>query len=298
MIKKILFSGLLMTALSIHGQNLLVQNFDDMTALPGLGWSSINQSSTVGTVPNWFQGTPLAAAGPFNSYAGNANSYAACNFNSVTGAGTISNWLITPVISLVNGDVITFYTRTISPQAYADRLQLRISANGASSANPSGPTGVGDYTTLALDINPTLVASNYPGAWTQYSYTVSGMASATNCKIAFRYFVENGGPTGVNSDYIGIDSFSVSRTLGTSEFFAENFSVYPNPASNVLNFSVKNSAQINNIQILDLNGRIVKSNNFSAVSEAQINVSDLNAGVYFVDIASDQGKATSKFVKK
>src|SRR5207245_265606 len=43
-------------------------------------------------------------------------------------------------------------------------------------------------------------------AWTQFNATVSGLESQTTGRLAFRYFVENGGPTGVNSDYIGIDT--------------------------------------------------------------------------------------------
>ena len=31
-------------------------------------------------------------------------------------------------------------------------------------------------------------------------------------RLAFRYFVENGGPTGANSDYIGIDTFQFNDT--------------------------------------------------------------------------------------
>ena len=35
--------------------------------------------------------------------------------------------------------------------------------------------------------------------------TLSGIPGPTTGRLAFRYFVENGGPSGANSDYIGID---------------------------------------------------------------------------------------------
>jgi len=291
--KTLLSLGLLLVSLSFQAQNLLSENFDNITTLTVAGWTSTNQSTPVGTNPNWFQGNPVANGGPFDSYAGVANSYIACNFNSVAGANTISNWLITPVISLVNGDVLTFYTRTVSAPAFADRLQLRISTNGASSANPSGAAGVGDYTTLALEVNPTLIASGYPNVWTQYSYTVSGLPTATSCKIAFRYFVTSGGPSGANSDFIGVDSFSVDRPLSSDSFFKNNFSIYPNPVNNVLNISVKNEMTINSLSITDLNGRVVSTSS----SSTSIDVSNLSSGVYFVSIETNEGKGTSKFVK-
>ena len=297
--KKLLFLSFLLVSLASQAQNLITEGFDDITTLPAAGWSSTNQSATIGAIPNWFQGNPVANGGPFDSYAGAPNSYVACNYNSVTGANTISNWLISPVVSLVNGDVITFYSRTVGTPSFADRLQLRISTNGAASVNPVGEAGVGDYTTLALEINPTLSASGYPNVWTQYSYTVSGLPTATNCKIAFRYFVTSGGPSGTNSDFIGVDSFSVDRPVASADsFFANNFSMYPNPVANELNIVAKNNNTINAINIVDMNGRTVKNTNDAGMNNTAVNVSDLTSGVYFVTIETNEGTGTSKFIKK
>ena len=69
---------------------------------------------------------------------------------------------------------------------------------------------VGDFTTLLLDINPTYTTTGYPNAWTQFTVTISGVGSPTPGRLAFRYFVENGGPNGANSDYIGIDTVQYS----------------------------------------------------------------------------------------
>jgi DNA-binding beta-propeller fold protein YncE len=37
---------------------------------------------------------------------------------------------------------------------------------------------------------------------------ITGMPTPANGRLAFRYFVESGGPTGANSNYIGIDTFT------------------------------------------------------------------------------------------
>src|SRR5204863_3681230 len=120
---------------------------------------------------------------------------------------TISNWLLTPPITLQNGRVMTFYTRTVDAPMFPDRLQVRMSTNGASSNVGTTATDVGDFTTLLLDINPTYTTTGYPSVWTQFTITVAGVPSPTLGRLAFRYFVENGGPTGANSDFIGIDTF-------------------------------------------------------------------------------------------
>ena len=187
------------------------QNFDDITTLSASGWVMQNNSSPVGSL-SWFQGTSTTATptpGPFNSFNGAANSYIAVNFNSTGSTGTISNWLMTPNRTLRNGDVFTFYTRkpTIGggQTDYPDRLEVRMSTNGASTNVGAGATAVGDFTTVLLSINPTLVANVYPQVWTKFTITISGLAAPTSGRIAFRYFVTGAGSLGTNSDYIGID---------------------------------------------------------------------------------------------
>lgn len=134
------------------------------------------------------------------------DSYIASNYNAVAGAATISNWLITPTLNLSNGDVISFYTRSAG-SVYPDNLQIRMSTNGSSTNAGATNTSVGDFSNLLLEINPALTPAGYPTTWTQYTITISGLAAPTQGRIAFRYYVPNGGPSGLNSDYIGIDDF-------------------------------------------------------------------------------------------
>lgn len=179
------------------------ESFNDITTLAGSGWVMTNASVAVGST-NWFQGNPTSAGGPFDSYNGAANAYIGANYNNTGSTGTISNWLMTPNRTFRNGDVITFYTRKPSPDNYADRLEVRLSTNGASTNVGSGGT-VGDYTTLLMSVNPSLVLGVYPTTWTLYTVTISGLPAPTSGRLAFRYFVTSAGLSGTNSDYIGID---------------------------------------------------------------------------------------------
>lgn len=195
------------------GAQPFTENFDNITTLPGNGWFIQNNSNPLGSL-SWFQGTPTTATptpGPFDAFNGAANAYIAVNYNSTTGStGTISNWLLTPNRTFRNGDVFQFYTRKPTIGAgqtdYPDRLELRLSTNGASTNVGSGATAFGDFPTLLMSINPSLQTNVYPQTWTQYTITISGLFAPTSGRIAFRYFVTNGGPTGTNSDYIGIDN--------------------------------------------------------------------------------------------
>jgi hypothetical protein len=297
--KKILLFISFLTAFgSVKAQNLVTENFDVFPA----AWTKLNLSSPAGTNA-WANGAAAnianiaGGAGAYNGTA--ATSYAYVNFNSTTGTGVISNWLITTPISLMNGDVISFYAvKGLSGGAtvYPDALQMRISTLGAASALPTGTTGVGDFTTLAVDINPApLTTTGFATTWTLYSYTVTGLPTATSCRVAFRYTVPtSAGPSGNNSDQIGVDQYSVDRTLSTDNFFKNNFSVYPNPVKDVLNISNLNAAENTKISISDINGRIVKEINSSLNS---VSISELNAGVYFLKINTLDGVGTTKIIK-
>lgn len=327
--KKLLLSLSLVAAFgTVQAQNIAAYGFNGTTAdLTTAGWVRTNQSqaasTTLWTVASYAPVTVSASqpALPFSTQAytngqtcpapngqdGGTNSFALVNYTSTsgvgaTGVGTISNWLISPVIDVQDGDVVSFYSRigkfsATNTASFADNLQLRMSTNGSFTTDPStGATDVGDYTTLLVEINPNLNLTSYPATWTQYTATISGVGSTpVGVKFGFRYYVPNGGPNGANSDIIGIDTFSVDRLLGTDQFFASNFAVYPNPASNVLNIDAKNAA-IKSIQMTDLNGRTVKTVNTNEMTQ-QVNIADLNAGVYFLKVTSDLGTGTTKVVK-
>lgn len=332
--KKLLLSLSLVLALgSTQAQNIANFNFNSTTAaMTADGWFFTNQSSPVYVgAPTWSIAAytpkvvsttaPVVQANPFGAVVytngqtspaplgqdGVANQFAIVNYtstgtSSTAGSGTISNWMITPVINVKDGDVVSFYTRLGRPSstttaAFADNLELRMSTNGDFTTNPTGgATGLGDFTELLVAINPSLNLTSYPTSWTKYSYVIDQVGDVeTPVKFAFRYFVTNGGPAGANSDIIGVDTGSVDRPLATDSFFRGNFSVSPNPATDVININKIKNAAITAAQITDINGRIVKTVNGEV---AQINIADLTAGVYMLKITTAQGSGTTKIIKK
>ena len=189
-------------------QILLQENFDALGATITLptGWTMTNQSNPIGSA-TWFRGNTDS----FSSYNGPADGYIAVNYQSGAGVSDLSNWLMTPVITVQNGDQISFYTRVPGSQ-YPDRMELRMSTVGNASVNPVGSTGLGSFTTLCTTVNQDLTIGGYPTTWTKISYTVTGLTGQVACKLALRYNVEGGG-TGNNSDYVGIDAFQVKRPV-------------------------------------------------------------------------------------
>ena len=200
-----IYLALLGLGLSLHA-TILFQGFDDVTTLGAAGWVQTNNSSPLGAT-GWFQGNSLIPA----AQSGAATSYIAANFLNTAdpgaGGGNISNWLITPVVTLDNDEVFSFYTGTESPNSgFADNLEVRMSTNGSSTDVGTTATSVDDFSTLLLSVNPTLAPTGYPAAWTFYQITISGLSGPTSGRLAFRYFVPD---TENNGDFIGIDTVNL-----------------------------------------------------------------------------------------
>jgi len=81
----------------------------------------------------------------------------------------------------------------------------------------------------------------------------------------------------------------------------DNFILYPNPASEMVQISFPNSEHtINKVTITDALGRIVFQENFENSQGGNINIflSQLSKGAYYVSIIDEQGKVSTKpFIK-
>jgi PEP-CTERM motif len=196
-------TGFLMAG-SAQAAPLLMENFDNIGTLAGAGWTLTNNSAALGST-GWFQGDDSV----FTSQAGASDAYIAANFNNAGFGGDISNWLISPILTLENGETLAFYTRTEAGGApFNDHLEVRLSTNSGSSNVGTTATSVGDFTTLLLTVNP-LLNGSYPESWTQFTATISGLGAPVSGRLAFRYDVAD---TSVNADYIGIDTVSVTAS--------------------------------------------------------------------------------------
>lgn len=178
-------------------------------------WSQQNNSSPIGPSV-WTRG--VAALSPAHS--GAVDSFIVVNFQSGSGASTLSNWLWTPTLTVTPSSQLSFYTRTATnPATFPDRLEVRWS--DASTPSPgTTATDVGTFSTLLLSINPSLTATGYPATWTAYTYDFSGLTAPSTGNLAFRYFVINGGPGGTSSSIIGLDTLSITNAVPEPSSYA------------------------------------------------------------------------------
>lgn len=77
-----------------------------------------------------------------------------------------------------------------------------------------------------------------------------------------------------------------------------DFSVYPNPANNQLNVELINNSNLNSeIRIYNKLGQIVLSSKTKIFRTINLNISNLNTGVYIIEIRTDNVSKTKKFIK-
>lgn len=83
--------------------------------------------------------------------------------------------------------------------------------------------------------------------------------------------------------------------LSTKEESLESFSMFPNPATNYLRISSK--TQFNKIIVSTTLGQMVYSLETESTYE-EIDISQLNSGIYIITVESITGKQVKKFIKK
>jgi len=219
--KVALACALIGLSLSGLGTTAQAQSFSEGFNDAPAGWLVNNLSSGHANGSDWSIATGITMSGVTVVTPQEGDAFAAVDYTSVgnaSGVGTISNWLISPEISgIQNGDTFSFYTTTGPGSEFPDRLQFRLSTAGAGSNVGTSTTSVGTFTTLLADVNPGLDVGGYPETWTQVSVTVSGLSAPVDGRVAFRYFVTNGGPAGDNSNIIGVDNFSYTSVSAVPE---------------------------------------------------------------------------------
>lgn len=276
----------LFVALSMNAQ-LLDEGFDDITTLSG--WSFVNASDDPSG--DYFQGND----GVFPAFDGDPTAYIGVNFNSTSGTNgteTISNWMILPSLMLENGSRITFYTRTGDASNFPDRLEVRVSPDGSSTA-PANATDEGSYTELLLSVNENLDVGGYPETWTEFTAIVTGLSGVVDTSVAFRYFVTDAGPNGANSNYIGIDRVTVEDPLSVGDNAFDGLSHSVN--AGMLN--VRANQPLTGVEIYNVLGQQVITQRLSSNNE-QINISALNAGVYIARVMIEGQTTSFKIVKR
>ena len=210
----------------------------------------------------------------------NMNGYAA-------GAAHLNeDWLISPAIEIGFDEweeiAIEFRTAT---KYDGPAIQVKLSMDYDGSGDPSDYTWM-DFTDL-FDYS----SGNYE--WVESGQMVIGQSMLIPGRyyFAFVYTSTDEAAASWEIDYVKVTG---KQFVAVNENAAETVSLYPNPAKEMVQFTLESDAQVS---IFDMTGRKVNEMSVAA-GQAQINVSELENGVYFVNFRYANGNTVvSKFVK-
>lgn len=191
--------------------------------------------------------------------------------------GPNDSWLISPLITLGDEQNLVSFMSKAGDNDYKDeKFNVYVSYG---STNPDAFYLIASETlTLGMD-------------WKLYGYSLAGYENE-NVRIAIQC---------VSDDQFGffVDNFSVKGVLTASidEYITSQFKIYPNPATSMLTINNGSDLAINEVEIVNTLGEVVKNESVNSI-HAQIDVQSLTRGVYFLNIKTESGKVIKKFLKK
>ncbi len=142
------------------------------------------------------------------------------------------------------------------------------------------------------------VFQNISGVWTQIGLNINGEGINDNFGISLS--LSGDGSTvaigATNNDANGSDSghvrvFDISPVLSSDGFVLSQFSIYPNPVSELVTISLQNDLELKLINIYNSLGQFIKSEKNSS-----IDVRQLSKGTYFFEVITNKGKATKAII--
>lgn len=173
-----------------------------------------------------------------------------------------------------------------------DSFGARISIN-----NDGNKIAIGGFRNGGSQIGYVKLFENISGTWMQIGNVING--DEVNDFTGRGFSLSGDGKilvmgSSMNSQNNGkVRVYDVEGLASSNKFVLENFNIYPNPASDILNISLESNLVFEKAVIYSNLGQIVKEAN-----QEVINVSMLAKGIYFVEVTTNQGKATKKVIIK
>ena len=172
---------------------------------------------------------------------------------------------------------VTCLGLAMQASAYVEHESIHIGETNTLYASASGGSGTYTYSWSPADNldnpnaqNPVFTAT----AAGEYLYTVTVSDGSTTATASVGFIV---------TDNTGVDENGIAKVM-----------LYPNPASSIINIGGLNDFANLEVQVVNLQGQVV----MSVDNSLEINVSDVEAGVYFIKINCDGQQYLQKIVIK
>ncbi|MBN2892014.1 MAG: choice-of-anchor J domain-containing protein [Bacteroidales bacterium] len=248
-------------ALSLSLSAQITKNFEDQNLTSG-GWTAVSVTGDqVWTVPS-------TTYGHNDTYCGKMTGYDGASFEN-------EDWFISPSF---NADEATGLSLEFwNAKGYTGDQLVAYYSNDYNGSDVSGATWT-EITGITWHDGVTF------WEWTNSGTIDLSSLTGTSVYIAFKYTSNT-----TESTTWELDDITISGVTSTKEATQSKISVYPNPVVNTLYITENANVTVYNITGAEL---------MSATNTNTIDVSNLETGVYFVQIATVEGTTTQKIIKK
>lgn len=255
------------------------------------GWGTMNNTTAIASVYTATKGTPGSPGA----------SYLKLTSKTVSGFGVVNGIAVSGVLDSITMTPKSGFAYNMRPANFTGKWQHMIYGSSQGSIQ---------VTLTRWDTGMNMRMNVASG-----SVTLAGMAmSWANFTIPLTYVDGNNpdtciivmkasGSAPTNNDYLWVDNLAFSGTvtgIENQESFVTDMSIYPNPSSDMVNFkfNIKTAQQIN-IEISDINGKLIRSESFGRIqgeTNQNMNISGIAKGTYFVKIKGEKSIETRKLV--
>jgi len=121
------------------------------------------------------------------------------------------------------------------------------------------------------------------------TYTIVNSVEGTT------YYINIGNWSGTSNNSEGSFTIDITTTLSSDSFNNNNFSAYPNPVKDILNLAY--TSEISDVRVVNMLGQVVLTKKLNA-NNGQLDVSQLSAGTYIVNVTIGDTVKTIKVVKQ
>jgi hypothetical protein len=217
-----------------------------------------------------------------------------------SGTGGTFNFLAGTFTPTMGVTTSTFtYTVSGTSPCSNDSSVVTINISPQPVAGNDGMTSVSETSTSPIDLFSLIIGEQLGGIWTRTSGTGgtfnAGLGTftpaigATTSTFTYNLF---GIMPCVND--ISIATINI-QPLSSETFIANNIKLSPNPVTDILN--IENEFQINSIKVYNQLGQMVFGKQINN-NNIQLDLSNINSGIYNVMIETEKGTFNHKIVKK
>ena len=207
------------------------------------------------------------------------------SWSTTTGlALTPDNWLFSPEVTFANDTESV----TISADVFAQDTSWPAEKFSIGLYDFVSDTQYDFHTEVLTSadnaVSPKTVSITIGSSVTDFSgLTLRMFVRHFDCSNNFRFVVDN-------------MSVSTSSSAGIEDYEAKAFKAFPNPVADML--TIQGNLPIDQVEVFNQLGQRVLTVRENALQNNQIDLSRLNAGIYFVEITSETKTETLRVVKK